>query len=935
MSERAAMLLLSLTVAASAVACSGDPLTPAEAFRDTVVPVLETHCASPVCHGAPPSIAEEHLEGAFALRIDESGRLSNWRAAYDATKRYINTVDGPEFSSLLRKPLPVGLGGSGHRGGDNVTSTSDVAYRTIRDWVAVETAGGEDPDPAQLTADERRFAERVQPVLMARTCAVTNCHGPSAFNPFRLDPGIPGSDGVPRFSLSMTRANYQVARSFLTLDGEPRLSRLVRKTLPIDGGGIAHRGGNRQLILGTDDPAYDALLGFAEHEQRAHWDGSPEFEASGLLFVRGPVGPGNPFDIARFNPGSDLYLREPAGPDGAETNLTAALHGPEADVRDPAVSPEGTHVVFSLRDGEDAGHQLIELELATGATRALTDDRPTLPSGAALANVSPVYGPDGYVYFASNRHDTVAERGDALDVDLYRVLREGGEPERLTFTPAPELEPSIFRVAPLDDYLVFEYRRAIDTRDRTVGFSFPLDRHVDYHIYFGITHPATRFHQFRELPDGRSVAVISGNDNAWEGGQLVVIDRNLGPDLPFASPWNNSAVVNYRPSLRPFDPTAALSGVSDGGLYRDPAPMPDGSILASWAAGPLDLSDPQAEPDFAVVRITFAEESPVCIGGTCLPEILEREVWVDAEGVADYSPELVRRRPGSAPPESALDPEEPSLFSMVDVAVNDGVMAGLPPSGVKRFRDDVRFVRLIEPVPGDLAPATLGVRAPARILAEAPLFDDHSLYLEVPPETPFRTQLLDGDRMNIGVQHNRWLFVWPGQHFSQSTHRDLYDARCGGCHGSESGRPEETLTPVDVVTQATVTLARFEDRDPRSPRDPEVVGDETRVSVDYTHDIQPLLNAHCLECHGAEGSGPELTDRDVSGFAAGYRSLLEGGWVDDEAGNARTSPIVALLAGTPLDTTWDWSDHPEVESSNEEHLTWIRWIEVGLPYTTR
>jgi len=929
------MIRIAIIVTLVCTGCPSPKPSPEETFRDSVVPILESHCASTVCHGAAPSVSDEHLEGAFAIRVDDNGRIHDWRGAYDVSRRFINTVDGPDFSSLVRKPLPVAFGGTGHRGGDNVTSTSDPVYRTLRDWIALEPSGGEDPNPAQLSSAERHFADNVQPVLMGRSCGLTNCHGPTAFIPFRLDPGIPSADGSTRFSVGMTRANYLASRRFLTLDGDPAHSRLLRKTIPIDQGGIAHRGGNVQLILGPDDPAFETLLEFAEREQADHWGGTPTIAPTGLVFARGPIGPSNPFNIERFQTGTELFLRVPAGPEGEETNLTAAHHGGEADIRDPAVSPEGTHLLFALRDGEDAGHQLVELDIEEGTVRALTDDPPRLPSGAALANVMPVYGPDGYVYFASNRHDTPAERGDALDIDLYRIPREGGEAERLTFTPAPELEPAIFRVAPLENYLVFEYRRAIDTRDRTVGFSFPLDRHVDYHIYFGITSQATRFHQFRELPDGRSTAVVSGSDSVWEGGQLVLIDRNLGPDLPFSTTFEESAVVNYRPSLRPIDPNVALDGVSDGGIYRDPVPMPDGSLLVSWARGPIDLSDPNAEPDFAVVRIVYNEESAQCSGSICLPEVTDREIWVDSEGQADYSPELVRRRPGEASPDSAIDPDGPSLFSMVDIAVNDGVMAGLPPSGLKRFRDDVRYVRLVEPVPPDAASATLSMRVPSRILAELPLHDDHSLYLDVPPEQPFRTQLLDDQRMNIGVQHNRWLFVWPGQHFSQSTHRDLYDARCGGCHGSESGAPEETLVPVDVITQATITLARFDDRDPRSPRDPEVVGETTRLTVDYQSDIQPLLTAHCTDCHGQDGDLPNLSGSDVAGFPAGYRSLLEGGWGDDEGGNARTSPIMALVTGEPLDTDADWSWHESVSMSEEDRLMWVRWIEVGLPYIAR
>lgn len=71
--------------------------------------------------------------------------------------------------------------------------------------------------------------------------------------------------------------------------------------------------------------------------------------------------------MTAFNPGSDLYFREPAAPEGKVQNHTEHLHDGGADICDPAVSADGRRVVFSKRTDAGEGYALYELELEGGA----------------------------------------------------------------------------------------------------------------------------------------------------------------------------------------------------------------------------------------------------------------------------------------------------------------------------------------------------------------------------------------------------------------------------------------------------------------------------------------------------------------------------------------------------------------------------------------
>ena len=80
--------------------------------------------------------------------------------------------------------------------------------------------------------------------------------------------------------------------------------------------------------------------------------------------------------------------------------------------------------------------------------------------------------------------------------------------------------------------------------------------------------------------------------------------------------------------------------MGDDGLWRDPTPMPDGSLIVAHAAGPIDLDDPAAAPAPRLMHITLAEDratnrpsvasitAQLLLGDTRLPKpAFERCSW--------------------------------------------------------------------------------------------------------------------------------------------------------------------------------------------------------------------------------------------------------------------------------------------------------------------
>src|ERR1700757_4585387 len=119
--------------------------------------------------------------------------------------------------------------------------------------------------------------------------------------------------------------------------------------------------------------------------------------------------------------GADLYMRQSASPSAIETNITARVTaGARYDVKDVAVSADGTRVVFAMRGPLPKGQQAksppcwrIWQYVITTDTLAPVIDPTIDPDPATVNDVSPHYLADGRIVFSTTRQDT--SQGVLLD----------------------------------------------------------------------------------------------------------------------------------------------------------------------------------------------------------------------------------------------------------------------------------------------------------------------------------------------------------------------------------------------------------------------------------------------------------------------------------------------------------------------------------------
>jgi hypothetical protein len=108
--------------------------------------------------------------------------------------------------------------------------------------------------------------------------------------------------------------------------------------------------------------------------------------------------------------------------------------------------------------------------------------------------------------------------------------------------------------------------------------------------------------------------------------------------------------------------------------------------------------------------------------------------------------------------------------------------------------------------------------------------------------------------------------------------------------------------------------------------------------VAYEEIVQPVLDKHCVECHGAQDpNGIDLSGlRDQNRVPASYRTLISQGWVHyldwgyKSGGNEKVDPLTFGTVKSKLFSLLD-AGHHDVELSTEEMRALKCWVDLNCP----
>lgn len=979
-----------------------EPATPRAYFDRHVVPELSRRCTSGPCHGVSLDQYEANGAGWFKLAVDPSGEITSARAkeiAYNEASGNIEVAirpaDGPAtiklkkesaanridrhaapiFSDIVRKVIPIGLGGVGHRGGDNYPTLRSEGLGRIMSWIELER----DATPYEYSKLQEQFRDVVQPSLVQRGCYVTSCHGPLVGNLLKFEGSIGGV-----FSDRTTIHNYKVAQKFLNLNtNDPDESRLLKKALAPAQGGIVHRGSNEFFEVGATD--LEAIRDWVRAEIAAV--GLPG-TARGVVYVRRAPSQRDLLDVGAWTPGADLFSLIPATADGVRTNLTAAHHTAAADIRTPEVSPDGTTIAFAMRKSVDDCLNIYAMNIDGTGLRQFTNDTGCQAASfsadhANPANLSPIYAPDGKIYFISTRGGLLADKGKFPDTNIWTMDWDGQNQKRHTLGNGHEIDLSIGTKLG-KALLIFTAPRDISLKRQGALYFVPTNWWGDYHPMFGEQSKYPIFAQPNELTDLRTVITLQHWDGRYQAGALAIFDRNMGPDLENPEDIQDAAVPAYVRAMSVMSDDSVALGTGAAVLWRDPAGMPDGNLVASRSTAAIDpLTGATTASTAATATVSFDLVYALVEASTTSrqPELQRVDVLVHEEGFWHVEPTPIYERKEAAAGATYIRDNLPSGQGMIqfyDTFMLESILRDARPTGREnKFRRDIAnlqatFGALLTPrdaYPIDVSMVRNGDPASTRvsngihgrkwIVGPMPVEADGSALFWMPADQQFFLQTINEDSMAIGMRFDRWQFLTDGEAFGNGVRPATYDTICGGCHGSFTGVPEEAFGGVDILTSASVTLATHIDDDTR--REPFDATDAALVrSVSFKSELAPLIDGKCATsgCHvGSPAAGGLDLSLNQGGAYAGpwsnnYESLLKlgtgsgmgiaGQWQKEYVDERNARAIHSYLAEKILDRELE-APRPLIRGgcqapsvlSDAEKAKVILWIETGATYLGR
>lgn len=818
-------------------------------FKNNIQPVLKDKgCTSSNCHGAPQSD--------FYITCGDNDE----QIAFNFSQAWSFVNNPVDDSQLLRVPLAVAAGGRGHTGGDQFDSADDGDYETLRSWaMAVGKLAFAD------TPEKTFFEDHVQPLLVQRGCLFEACHSPAATNDFKLRSGTQGF-----FSAIALHKNYDLLKKeFLALEfPDARRGRAVAKGLLTDDyrvadqvGGIGHRGGAVLETPGAangSDPAlcptwagntapanvsaFCVVQEWINRERAAIPGEVTPMNANDtveIVYVDRPAGQAaDRLQFDTFQGGADLRSLTATFMGGYGRNLTATgtpqsllancagITANNADVQSPDVANDGDRVAFAARPNAGAPLGVYIVRISTGACTQVT------PASGMIHNFDPAWSPDGnWLVFASTRgkaNQPVLSRKRLLpQSDLWRVQinptndQAMGQPEQMTFLSNSELGPQFMR----------EGRVIMTTEKVSEGFYQLAGRRLnwdltDYHPLLAQRAQSP----FASLTDLAMMAPSIGYGSATDireaaDGNFLVIVTDVGADGRPALPGGGGALGVFNRSIGPFeqgrsdpgylvsfhlvDGATATGRTGSTGAYRSPFPLPDGQIMASFA------------PSAAGLAWRLVAVNPRTGVQTTIEPPAGGRAIVDAVLAYKYPKRSLyaNRRQlvfgGGTTDDKAHAyvhfPDAPMAFTLL----TGNLRRGRP---IEEFRAATHLVVETEGMcpPGSCSAGASGFFEQRSELGRAELESDGSVRIRVPAATGVVLSLYDGNRniIKMGEEHQ----LGPGEVISLGIRESvrnaagqevrLFDAVCGGCHGSVSGRELDVLVTPDALTGASASLSQ-------------------------------------------------------------------------------------------------------------------------------
>ncbi|MHC4640550.1 MAG: HzsA-related protein [Planctomycetota bacterium] len=599
--------------------------------------------------------------------------------------------------------------------------------------------------------------------------------------------------------------------------------------------------------------------------------------------------------------------------------LTEFLAGPMADVDE---------IVFACRQLHYDGHwyanfgyyadnaerkayramgRLCKLNLRTDQVTVLLDD----PQGTVRD--PQVHYDGGKILFSYRKSGTE-------NFHLYEINTDGSGLKQLTDGRYDDIEPTYLP----DGSIVFcssrchrwggcwlthvaiLYRcdadgsniRPISSNSEHENTPWPLpDGRVLYQRWEYVDRSQVHYHHLWTInPDGTGQMIYYGNFHPG----TVMIDAKPIPNtekiVAVFSPGHGrreheGQITIVTPKAGP-DQKASAHPVSQKSNYRDPYSFSEDCFLMAQGTRLLVMNSRGQEQDIYHLPAQLVQA-----------------------GVQCHEPRPLRQRP-----RERVIPPRVDLQQATGQLVLQDIYQGRRMEGIKR--GEIKKLLVMETLPapihytGGMEPISYGgTFMLERILGTVPVEPDGSAYMELPAMRSLFFVALDENNNSVKRMQS-FLTVSPGEKTS-----------CVGCH------EQRTRTPVNPGRSTLAAL-----KHPPSKIEPIAGIPEV---FDFPRDIQPILDKHCIRCHGYEANednGPRAGSVLLSGdrgplYSHSYYTLtIRRQFADGR--NRPQSNLAPRSIGSSVSSLMKKLDgsHYSVKTTPHEQDMIRYWIEAGSPY---
>ena len=634
-----------------------------------------------------------------------------------------------------------------------------------------------------------------------------------------------------------------------------------------------------------------------------------EFGFTKLLVVqRHPVNSSHVYTYHQegLKPGGGLWIVDLAG---GKVEMKKILDSPDGEILDANLHYDGRTILFSWKRTMADHFQLYTVDIDGAGLKQLTKH--------ASNNFNASFLPDGGIIFLSDRKPAFAYCWQTTTPILWRCNGEGGDQRRISSNYLNDFTPAVMD----SGKIIFSRWEYVDRPAIPIQSLWTINPDgTKLEGFFGNRSlgPAT-FMDARQIPGSRrKILCVLTSHNGPCRGAIGIIDPAIGGNA-------QEAITNLTPEIN-IGRVDAGDGNRFRGPYLNPYPL-DGRYYLVSKEGAVELRDYD--------------------GTLCQMLIANRQ-----EG-GFYNPQPIRARKRERLVASSVDPglgaddDNWAMILMQDVynGLGDAVKRG----SIKKLA----IVQEIEK-PVGISPnlrafgfqfpvVSCGATyAPKKIWGYAKVSADGSANFKVPAQKPI--YFLPLDEKGRAVQRMRtFTHLMPGEVQS-----------CVGCHADRN-----------------YVMARTTDKSMHRPRammhrTQELEKPEWGVhGFSYPHIVQPVLNKHCLGCHGAEdpSAGLELTADKTDFFNVSYENLVrkgtqsEGSWDGGVNGpfkysrytswiptyNGQEANILVIAPGrwgakaSLLARVID-SGHPDengkdrIDLSDREKARVYAWLDLNCPY---